>query len=243
MKRSMRAVRRIFRQSSAAFSVLLLLSSVLTAQTFKPLHNLGSIANEPLNPSPIGLFSQGRDGAIYSTTPFGGLHKSGAAFNISTSGTATTLFDFNPYSAPTAPLSGLTLGLDGNFYGTTSGGGTHIGGTVVRVTPAGVQTTLWNFTTGADQGNPASAPTLGSDGNLYGTTDGIYAGTYGTAYKITPAGVLKTIHVFKFTDGAVPYALILGLDGNFYGVTRLRRHKEHGRCFPHDEGWRGESAA
>ena len=66
MKRSMRAVRRIFRQSSAAFSVLLLLSSVLTAQTFKPLHNLGSIANEPLNPSPIELFSQGRDGAIYS---------------------------------------------------------------------------------------------------------------------------------------------------------------------------------
>ena len=219
MKRSLRAGRRIFRQSSAAFSVLLLLSSVLAAQTFKPLHNLGSIANEPLNPSPIGLFSQGRDGAIYSTTPFGGLHKSGAAFNITTSGILTTLFDFNPYSAPTSPLSGMTLGLDGNFYGTTSGGGTHIGGTVFRVTPAGVQTTLWNFTTGADQGNPASAPALGPDGNFYGTTDGIYAGTYGTAYKITPAGVLKTIHVFKFTDGAVPYALILGLDGNFYGVT------------------------
>ena len=91
MKRSMRAVRRIFRQSSAAFSVLLLLSSVLTAQTFKPLHNFGSIANEPLNPSPIGLFSQGRDGAIYSTTPFGGPHKSGAAFNITTSGPLTKL--------------------------------------------------------------------------------------------------------------------------------------------------------
>ena len=105
MKRAMRARRRIFRQSSAAFSVLLLLCSVLTAQTFKPLHNLGSIANEPLNPSPIGLFSQGRDGAIYSTTPYGGLHKSGAAFNISTSGTVTTLFDFNPYSAPRAEKS------------------------------------------------------------------------------------------------------------------------------------------
>ena len=231
MKRSLRAGRRIFRQSSVAFSVLVLLSSVLAAQTFKPLHNLGSIANEPLNPSPIGLFSQGRDGAIYSTTPYGGLHKSGAAFNITTSGTLTTLFDFNPYSAPTSPLSGMTLGLDGNFYGTTSGGGTHIGGTVFRVTPAGVQTTLWNFTTGADQGNPASAPALGPDGNFYGTTDGIYAGTYGTAYKITPAGVLKTIHVFKFTDGAVPYALILGLDGNFYGVTRLGGAKNMGVVF------------
>lgn len=200
---------------------LLLLASIATAQTYTALYNFNTTAGDPQNPTPIGLLSQGRDGALYSTTPFGGSHKGGAAFKITTTGTLTKLYDFNPYPGPTAPWSGLTLGLDGNFYGSTTGGGTHISGSVFSVTPAAVQTTLWNFTAGTDQGNPPSAPTLGPDGNFYGTTDGIYVGTYGTAYKITPKGVLTTIHAFKFTDGAVPYALILGLDGNFYGVTRL----------------------
>ena len=125
----------------------------------------------------------------------------------------------------------MTLGLDGNFYGTTTGGGTHISGSVFSVTPDAVQTTLWNFTAGTDEGDPQSAPALGPDGNFYGTTVGIYAGTYGTAYKITPKGVLTTIHPFAFTDGATPYALILGLDGNLYGVTRGGGTKNMGVVF------------
>jgi uncharacterized repeat protein (TIGR03803 family) len=214
-----------------ALLTLLLLASWASAQTYTALHNFDSTKAEPTNPSPLGLFSQGRDGALYSTTAFGGSKKGGAAFRITTAGALTELFGFSLYPAPTAPWSGLTLGLDGNFYGTTTGGGTHISGTVFSVTPAAVQTTLWNFTAGTDEGNPPSAPALGPDGNFYGTTDGIYAGTYGTAYKITPKGVLTTIHPFAFTDGATPYALILGLDGNLYGVTRVGGSKNMGVVF------------
>jgi len=221
-----------FRLSSyAALFALLLLASLASAQTYTALHNFDSTKGEPINASPIGLFSQGRDGALYSTTPFGGSHKGGAAFKITTAGALTKLYDFNAYPAPTAPWSGLTLGLDGNFYGTTTGGGTHISGSVFSVTPDAVQTTLWNFTAGTDEGDPQSAPALGPDGNYYGTTVGIYAGTYGTAYKITPKGVLTTIHQFGYTDGATPYALILGLDGNLYGVTRGGGTKNMGVVF------------
>jgi uncharacterized repeat protein (TIGR03803 family) len=34
---------------------------------------------------------------------------------------------------------------DGNFYGTTTIGGTHNGGTVFKITPAGEETILWDF--------------------------------------------------------------------------------------------------
>ena len=61
-----------------ALLVLLLLASFAGAQTYTALHNFDSTKGEPTNPSPIGLFSQGRDGALYSTTPFGGSHKGGA---------------------------------------------------------------------------------------------------------------------------------------------------------------------
>jgi uncharacterized repeat protein (TIGR03803 family) len=191
-------------------------------QTYTKLYTLGTNTNDPINPSFIGLMSQGRDGRLYTTSQFGGANSQheGTAFAFTTTGTLTRLFDFGNYPAPNSPWSGLTMGTDGNFYGTTTSGGTHISGTVFRVTDTGLSTTLWNFTAGTDEGDPQSAPVLGRDGNFYGTVAGVYAGTYGTAYKITTAGVLKTIHAFAYTDGATPYQLILGLDGFFYGVTR-----------------------
>ncbi|HEX3322164.1 MAG TPA: choice-of-anchor tandem repeat GloVer-containing protein [Terriglobales bacterium] len=105
----------------------LVLGLMAHAQTYTPLYNLGSKTGDPMNPQPIGSFSQGRDGALYSTATAGGSNKGGAAYKITTAGALTKLFDFNLYPLPSAPLSGLSLGLDGNFYGTTSTGGTIAG--------------------------------------------------------------------------------------------------------------------
>jgi uncharacterized repeat protein (TIGR03803 family) len=63
----------------------------------------------------------------------------------------------------------------------------------------------------------------GSDGNFYGTTEGTDSGvSFGTIFKITPAGVLTTLASFDSANGNEPLAgLVQASDGNFYGTTVL----------------------
>ena len=95
---------------------LLMLGLMAPAQTYTPLYNLGSNTGDPMNPQPIGSFSQGRDGALYSTATAGGSNKGGAAYRITTAGALTKLFDFNLYPLPSAPLSGR-MNAAGLMYG------------------------------------------------------------------------------------------------------------------------------
>src|SRR5664279_3943802 len=68
-----------------------------------------------------------------------------------------------------APYARLVQGSDGNFYGTTYGGGANNTGTVFRISPGSSLTNLHSFT-GSDGANPYSGLVQGSDGNFYGTT-------------------------------------------------------------------------
>lgn len=67
------------------------------------------------------------------------------------------------------PVSSLVEGADGNFYGTTPSGGPLNNGTIFKITPAGVLTTLYAFSGGSDGSAPLASLVLGSDGNFYGT--------------------------------------------------------------------------
>jgi uncharacterized repeat protein (TIGR03803 family) len=133
------------------------------------------------------------------------------------------------------PQSALIQGSDRNFYGVTAQGGVNNVGSVIRITPAGVETVLYSFSGGGvvsgsqDGAYPEAALIEGSDGNFYGTT---YAGgTYeeGTVFKVTPAGAESVLHSFSgrggiagVNDGAEPRsALVRGSNGNFYGTTIL----------------------
>jgi uncharacterized repeat protein (TIGR03803 family) len=163
-------------------------------------------------------------GNFYGTAPKqgpGGFNGSGTVFRVTTDGVLSTLIAFNNTNGAFAD-DGLTVGADGNFYGTTANGGSHSAGTVFRITPAGALTTLVSFnnTNGAF---PLGGLVLGPDGNLYGTTG--FGGTnlnlaFGTLFRVTTNGALTTLFSFHFTDGSEPAAkMIFGRDGNLYGTT------------------------
>lgn len=59
---------------------------------------------------------------------------------------------------------------------------------------------------GTNGSNPKGALVQGLDGNFYGTTYGGGANGDGTVFKITPSGVLTSIHSFSGTDGKEPSA-------------------------------------
>src|SRR5208282_794266 len=127
------------------------------------------------------------------------------------------------------PFGTLIQATDGNFYGTTAYGGAYgVGsgdtcGTVFKITPSGVLTTLHSFDC-TDGEAPIAGLIQATDGNFYGTTSEQNNGTSGTVFKITPSGTLTTLYSFcsqsGCTDGEGPYAgLVQGTDGNFYGTT------------------------
>jgi uncharacterized repeat protein (TIGR03803 family) len=69
------------------------------------------------------------------------------------------------------------------------------GGTVFKMTPGGVLTTLVSFN-GANGNSPQAPLIQGSDGNFYGTTTYGGPGGAGTVFQVTPAGVLTTLVSF-----------------------------------------------
>jgi uncharacterized repeat protein (TIGR03803 family) len=176
----------------------------------------------PEGQHPVGLI-QGADGNFYGTTSDGGTSNLGTVFEITSTGVETVLHSFvGGDTDGSLPAAALIQGSDGNFYGTTSRGGTSNLGTVFKITPGGTETVLYSFAGGTTDGwLPLTALIEGSDGNFYGTTTSGGTYSYGTMFKVTPAGVETVLHSFGdgVTPGSAPSALIQGGDGNFYGTT------------------------
>lgn len=181
--------------------------------------------------NPFMVLAQGSDGNFYGTTYGGGANDTcfsgcGAAFEMTSTGTLTTLYNFCSQTGcadGAGPVGSLVQNVNGDFYGTTSAGGTHGGGSVFKITPAGTLTTLYSFcafANCADGQEPTAGLVQGRNGNFYGTTQfgGVYDG--GTVFEITQTGKLSTLHNFNGTDGYSPSgALIQASNGNFYGET------------------------
>ncbi len=183
---------------------------------------------------------EGSDGNLYGTTAGGGPlgpTRNGTVFKMTKAGVLTTLLEF-PYDSTTdtfpnglSPQAALIQGSDGNYYGTTTGGGTpniqNTGGhgTIFEMSPAG--DLLQSVTVHGSNGEPADlrAPVIqASNGNFYGTSyEGGGDTNAGTVFEFTPAGVVTTLHSFvggAGNTGTSPYdGLVQGSDGNFYGTT------------------------
>jgi uncharacterized repeat protein (TIGR03803 family) len=181
------------------------------------------------------------DGNFYGTTAGGGVFGKGTVFQLTPSGTLTTIWDFCSVTGGSGcidgktPIGGLVEGVDGNLYGTTEYGGMStncqtIGcGTVFQITMGGSLTTLYQFCmqAGCPDGYNPSGLVPASDGNLYGTTSygADAAGNFGsgTIYKIALNGTLTTLYSFCTQATAcnvgVGSGVIQGSDGNFYGIN------------------------
>jgi uncharacterized repeat protein (TIGR03803 family) len=203
--------------------------------TLTTLYNFCSLSNCADGEVPHTPVIQARNGNLYGVTSGGGVSTNcssgcGTVFELSPSGTLTTLHNFNLTDG--AGPSGLVQGADGNFYGTTYSGGTGSGivcpngcGTAFKITPAGAFTTLHNFCSLAkcSDGLTGTGLIQATDGNFYGTTFYGGKGGEGTIFRMTQQGALTTLYAFctqpGCPDGQYPGELLQDTDGNFYGVA------------------------
>lgn len=155
---------------------------------------------------PTGALVEGNDGNYYGVSYESGPQGGGTLYQITPSGTFTVIYAFSSATVGAAntngygPHAGMTVGTDGNFYGTTYYGGAFGFGTVFMITstPDHTLTTLHSF--GGSYG-----PSL-----TLSTSSGSVAAGQSTSFSWT------------FIDGYVDsvrgtHSLVLGKDGNFYG--------------------------
>jgi uncharacterized repeat protein (TIGR03803 family) len=214
---------RHLRGSFAITFTLLFITTLASAQTYTVLYTYPET-----NRNDTGVFSQimaqGRDANLYSTIANGGTNSGGTAYVMTATGQLTTLYNFCMLTSCTdgeIPEGGLTLGFNGNFYGTTQGGGAKAAGTIFKLTSSGALTTLYSFTNGTDDSAPSFTLLQGQDGNLYGVSEEQYNGQCGAFFRITPSGSFSVLHDFTCKDGASPNLPTQGTDGNFYGTALL----------------------
>ena len=192
---------------------------------------------------------QASDGALYGTTLNGGAgHRCsggcGTVFKTTPAGEFTTLHSFcaqfmeGPCADGYSPYGSLVQAANGDFYGTTGFGGVYQtrvnegfnGGTVFKITPAGVLTTLYSFCSQKTSAICADGAWLRAgliqavNGEFYGTTYAGGANNGGSVFSITPSGKLTTLFSFcaliVCEVGQAPQAgLVQGTDGAFYGTT------------------------
>jgi uncharacterized repeat protein (TIGR03803 family) len=218
----------------------------LPAQTFTTIYNFCSQTDCTDGAGPYAGLVQGTSGDFYGTTFYGGANTScnagvgcGTVFKITPGGKLTTLHSFD-YTDGADPKAAPVQTANGNFFGTTGGGGANDEGTVFKITPSGVLTVRYNFcsqTNCTDGSEPLAVLVQGKSGNLYGTTwvggtSGVCGGGCGTIFKITSSGKLTTLDSFNITDGGGPLAgLIQATNGKFYGTTSEGGAKSNGTIF------------
>ena len=182
---------------------------ISTSGAFNVVAGLGSGLAQ-LGSSPYQLVL-GKDGNFYAAS-------STYIFRISLAGKQTLLA---PLSASSGFIvTALALAPDGNFYGTTTDGGTFHTGCLFRMTPRGTLTTIYSFgPLGAQKADYPTSLAFGNDGNFYVTVQTIDQQNTGGLVQITPTGTASLIpYGASAFDGL--NSIIQGADGTLYGTTQ-----------------------
>ena len=187
-----------------------------------------------------------RAGNLYGVTATGGNNSAGLAFKQYRAGDG---WIFNPLYSFTGGYSGgnptgVLVGPNGSLYGGAAGGnqncvdGSQYCGLAFNLTPtpsacltalcSWMERVPYRFNGGDDSFEGINVTAFDQEGNLYGTsTDGGGGGCNGfgcgTVFKLTPTGAGWTESIlYSFTggnDGSAPGQVLVGNDGNLYGVA------------------------
>jgi uncharacterized repeat protein (TIGR03803 family) len=168
---------------------------------------------------------------LYGITATGGTYGDGVLFQLNPeTGVEMVLHAFGGPGDGAYPSSGLTPGIGGNYYGTTSSGGLNGLGTVYQIAPDGTESLIYSFTGQEDGAGPTGGVIQDDVGNLYGVTSAggdlscVYSSTpgCGVVFKILTNDTERTLHTFNnknFPDSYVEPTggVIMGAGGTLYG--------------------------
>ncbi|MGP8215382.1 MAG: choice-of-anchor tandem repeat GloVer-containing protein [Bacteroidia bacterium] len=169
------------------------------------LYNFGTNSNDGSDAT--GSLIQSLHGTLYGMTNKGGANGDGIIFKCDTLGNETVLYSFGTNSNDgLTPYGSLVFGRDSMLYGTTSSGGAIGNGTVFKSDTLGNETVLYNFGTNSNDGSdPVGSLIIGSDSNIYGTTEEGGLNGYGTLFKCDTLGNEAVLYSFAGnSDGAYP---------------------------------------
>jgi uncharacterized repeat protein (TIGR03803 family) len=164
------------------------------------------------------------NGEFYGTTESGGSGCTpsggcGTVFEVSASGKESTLYSFKGGTDGSGPAAAL-IAVNGELYGTTTGGGKFGGGTAFKVSTSGNESVIHTFRGGLDGAYPYAGLTA-LHGALYGTTFGGGL-NYGMVFKMSMSGKVHVIYSFNPNngmDGNAPDTGVIALNGMLYGTT------------------------
>jgi len=143
----------------------------------------------------------------------------------------SVFYSFGVTSADASfPQDGLIADKAGNMYGTAYGGGLNGEGAVFIVGANGLETVIYSFTGGANDGaQPNAGLVMDKKGNLFGTTLAGGPANRGVVFELVPNGQSYTEKVlYSFcaqagcADGAsLTGRVTLGAKGVLYGTTQV----------------------
>jgi uncharacterized repeat protein (TIGR03803 family) len=156
---------------------------VTTGGTYELLYSFSG----PDGSNPWAALTPAGPGVFYGTTAFGGAHGVGTFFRLDATATPVTVTTLRHFAAGEVEgVSVLTLGNDGNLYGTSSGWGAHGLGSVILLAPGGALQILHSFS-GSDGAYPLGGVLRLFDGTLLGTAEMAGPKDGGVVFRLTVA--------------------------------------------------------
>ena len=155
-------------------------------------------------------------------------------FRVTTTGKEHVLYSFKGPPDGSAPMTELTA-IGGDFYGTTSGGGKYITGTVFELSASGSERVLYAFGSRPNDGQFPTSPLTVVKGSFYGVTGAGGSGQSGIVFAVMPSGKARTLHNFgRGTDGELPNGRLIVSGNTLLGTTQYGGINRYGTVFALD---------